>query len=130
MKKKTIFILLFLILAFSLFSLAASAQTADPTLDGLNATANGVDAFKGQTTNFQENFLQTKAGQLISTVLSFVGVLFFILMIYAGVLWMTSQGNEQQVSKAKELLRDAIIGIIIVFAAYALTAFLGNAILQ
>ena len=39
---------------------------------------------------------------------------------------MTAQGNSQQVDKAKDLLVNAVSGIIIVFAAYALTAFMGN----
>lgn len=130
MKKKIFFI--FFLFALGIYSLSsvARAEGTDPTLDGLDSTAKEVTAFQGQTQNFQEDFLQTKAGQLIGTVLSFVGVLFFVLMIYAGVLWMVSQGNEQQVSKAKTLLRDAIIGLIIVLAAYALTTFLGNAIIK
>ena len=130
MKKKIIFSLLLLVFSFSFFSPAALAQTVQQTLNGLNATAEKVDAFSGQVNNYSDTFLQTKAGQIVSTVLSFIGVLFFILMIYAGILWMTSQGNEQQVSKAKDLLKDAIIGIIIVFAAYAITTYLGEAILQ
>ncbi len=128
--KKKIFSIFFL-LALSLFSLSPTwADNVDPTLEGLNSTANAVDAYKSQIDPLKpESFLQTKAGQLIGTVLSFVGVLFFVLMIYAGVLWMVSQGNEQQISKAKTLLRDAIIGIIIVLAAYALTSFLGEALI-
>jgi len=58
--------------------------------------------------------------------LSFVGVLFLILMIYAGLMWMTAQGNSQQVDKAKDLLINSVVGIIIVFSAYAITAFMGK----
>jgi len=51
-------------------------------------------------------------------------------MIYAGITWMTAQGNEQQVAKSKTLMINAVIGIIIVFAAYALTSFIGQELLQ
>jgi hypothetical protein len=51
-------------------------------------------------------------------------------MIYAGILWMTAQGNEQQVSKAKNLLINATIGLIITLAAYAITSFIGTEILS
>ncbi|MCX6797945.1 MAG: pilin [Candidatus Falkowbacteria bacterium] len=67
-----------------------------------------------------------RAGQIIGVVLSFIGVIFLILMIYAGIMWMTAAGNEQQVSKAKDLLVNAIIGLVIVFAAYAITAYIGD----
>jgi hypothetical protein len=101
-------------------------------IEGLNKSANEINAFKNQTgdSDSYNNFLQTKAGQIIGIVLSFVGVLFLILMIYAGILWMTAQGNEQQVAKAKGLLINGTIGLIIVFAAYAITSFIGTEILR
>jgi len=112
MSKKIIFSYLFL-LTFSLvagFGIVSQAS-ADETLNGLNATAGKVDAFKAQVSNPDSNFIQTKAGQIIGTALSFVGVLFLILMIYAGIRWMTAQGNDQQVTKAKDQLINAIIGL-------------------
>jgi len=69
---------------------------------------------------------RVRAGQIIGVVLSFIGVIFLILMIYAGILWMTASGNDQQVNKAKNLMINAIIGLIIVFAAYAITAYVGD----
>lgn len=128
--KKIIFISLFLVLMSGAFLSLAQAQDLSPE-QGLNATADSITAFKEQTKpGYFDNFLQTKVGQIIGTVLTFVGALFFILMIYAGIMWMTSQGNDQQVTKAKDLLINAIIGIIIVFAAYAITSFLGTELLK
>lgn len=102
----------------------------DP-LVGLDKSAGKVKAFTTQMSSYQSGtFLQTKVGQAIGIVLSFVGVLFLILMIYAGILWMTSQGNEQQVAKAKGMLVNGIIGLIIVFAAYTITSFIGSEVLK
>ncbi|MFA5076048.1 MAG: hypothetical protein WC480_01375 [Patescibacteria group bacterium] len=58
---------------------------------------------------------------IIRIIITFVGVLFFVLMIYGGVLWMTAGGNEEQVKKARSILIQALVGIVIVFAAYAVT---------
>ena len=58
--------------------------------------------------------------------MSFVGVAFLILMIYGGILWMTSQGNDTQIKKAKGILINGIIGLVIVIFAYAITAYIGN----
>lgn len=69
---------------------------------------------------------RVRAGQIIGIVLSFIGVIFLILMIYAGIMWMTAAGNDQQVTKAKDLMINAVIGLIIVFAAYAITAYVGD----
>ena len=65
---------------------------------------------------------------VIQVVLSFLGVVFLILVIYGGFLWMTASGNEEQVGKAKNILKSAIIGLIIVMMAYAISWFVTNAI--
>lgn len=132
MKKKTIFSLL-LFFCFSLSFLLAlptyQVEAQGNTLNGLETTAGKVDAFKAQTIS-PDTFLSSKVGTIIGLILSFIGVLFLILMIYAGITWMTSEGNEQKITQAKGLIINAIIGIIIVFAAYALTTFLGDNLLN
>ena len=60
---------------------------------------------------------------IIKTALSFLGVLFLILMIYGGFLWMTARGNEEQVTKSKNLIIAAVIGLVIVLASYAISSF-------
>ena len=50
--------------------------------------------------------------------------IFVILMIYAGILWMTAGGNEKQVEKAKNIISRAAIGLVIVVSAYAVTYFI------
>ena len=63
-------------------------------------------------------------GQIISIVLSFVGVIFMILLIYGGFLWMTAGGNEEHIKKAKGILKNATIGLIIALSAYGITYFI------
>ncbi len=130
MRKKIILISLFFLLVFYspliLSGVHAQAITGN-TLEGLNQTANQVAAFQAQTNQtFTADFFAGKIGQIIGVVLSFVGVLFLILMIYGGILWMTAAGNEEQVKKARGLMFNALIGLVIVLAAYALTAFIGR----
>ncbi len=60
---------------------------------------------------------------IIQTALTFLGVVFLILAIYGGYLWMTARGNEEQLTKAKNTLTAAIIGLIIVIGAYAISYF-------
>ncbi len=61
---------------------------------------------------------------VIKTFLSVLGIIFMILTIYGGYLWMTARGNEEQVKKAKNIIVDGIIGFIIVIGAYAITIFI------
>lgn len=69
---------------------------------------------------------QTAAGTIINLVLGFLGVITMGLFIYAGVLWMTAGGNEDSITKAKMIIRAAVIGLLLVL----LSAALANLILQ
>ena len=65
--------------------------------------------------------------QIISIILSVLGIIFLAFTIYGGIVWMTAAGNEEKVSKAKELIIESIIGVIIVIAAYAISYFVLSA---
>ncbi|MFH1187267.1 MAG: hypothetical protein V1688_00205 [bacterium] len=62
--------------------------------------------------------------QIISYVLSFLGVIFICLIIYAGFLWMTASGDSEQITKAKGILINAVIGVIIILSAYIITSYI------
>mgnify|MGYP007094937435 CR=1 FL=1 len=74
--------------------------------------------------------LEDSIGQIIKLALGFVGVVVVIIMIYAGFLWMTAGGNEDQVKKAKAWMTNAVIGLVIVLAAYAISDFAIKTILD
>lgn len=67
-------------------------------------------------------------GAVIGVFLSLLGIIFLILVLYAGFTWMTSLGNEYKVRKAKDTLIQATIGIIIIISAYAITYSVFNAL--
>lgn len=69
-------------------------------------------------------------GAFIALALSFVGLIFLILMIYGGFIWMTAGGNDMKVIKAKKIIVQATIGVIIVLSAYAITTFVLQALTQ
>lgn len=65
-------------------------------------------------------------GLAISAILGLIGVVFLALMVYGGIIWMTAAGNEQRTQKAKQLITNSVIGLVIVVSAYAITAFIGS----
>ncbi|HAZ29018.1 MAG TPA: hypothetical protein DCY48_04585 [Candidatus Magasanikbacteria bacterium] len=60
-------------------------------------------------------------GRTINVALTMVGLIFLVLMVYAGYLWMTARGNEDQVKKAQQIIITTVIGMVIVLSAYAIT---------
>lgn len=96
--------------------------SADKT--GLKTTAEkaGVGGFTPD--------LPAVIGSAINIAFGLVGSIFLILMIYAGVLWMTAAGNSDTVDKAKGIIKTAIIGIIVTFGSYAITSYVFSLIGQ
>ena len=61
---------------------------------------------------------------VIRTFLSFLGIVFLILIIYGGYTWMTAHGNEEKVTTARKTIIEATIGLAIVLASYAITYYI------
>lgn len=57
----------------------------------------------------------------IQLILGFLGIIFLALTLMAGFKWMTAGGNEKQIEESKGSLKNSIIGLFIVLAAYAIT---------
>jgi len=47
------------------------------------------------------------------------GIIFVVMFLVGGIQYLTSAGNEEQAGKAKKLLVDAVIGLIVVLIAWA-----------
>lgn len=66
-------------------------------------------------------------GNLVRVAIGMLGIIFLLLTIYAGFLYLTARGEEEKVKHAKETLSRGVIGIIIITAAYAIASFVINA---
>lgn len=87
------------------------------SLGNLDTSVQGLDLEKDLTTTI---------GTVVQAVLAMVGTIFLVLTIYAGILWMTASGNEEQVTKAQGIIKAAIIGLFITMSAYAITYFVSS----
>ncbi len=67
---------------------------------------------------------------VIKVVLGFLGTIAVVLIIVAGFQWMTAAGSEDKIAKAKKIMTAAVIGLVIVLMAYALSTFVINAIIS
>ena len=64
--------------------------------------------------------------RVIQVALGFLGIIAVVLIMYAGWLWMTSEGNEEKIEKAKKILKNAVIGLIIILSSFAIASFVLN----
>ncbi len=82
------------------------------------ASSSGYDASQATSSS-----LEDRVGLIIQTALSLLGVLFIILIIYGGIIWLTAAGNEESVKKAVSTIKHAFIGLVIVLLAYIVSIF-------
>ena len=75
---------------------------------------------------FADTDLMTIIGRIINVFLSILGVICLILFVYAGAIWMTAGGDDKKVDKAKKILTNTVIGLVITLSAYALSTFILN----
>lgn len=77
-----------------------------------------------------ETTLAENIGRLITVLFSVLGVLFTVLIVYAGYLWMMARGDDEQVTKSKNIMGRAVIGLIILMSAYSITRFVVPRVLE
>lgn len=125
------------ILAATFFASGASVVLAASTgpggsvrqntfFDRMNDLAIG-SGYDAETANYSSTLsiaLAVERG--LKMVFAVLGVIFLSLTVYAGFRWMTAGGNEEQVSEAKALIRNAAIGLAIILLSYAITTFVGS----
>lgn len=111
-------------LVFSLFIFSSHTVLADDYGTDIAAEQAGfAGANEGAPTVAGQRAFPQIIGVVIKAALSFIGILFFGLMLYGGFMWMRAMGNSEHVTKAKDTLEAAIIGIVLILAAYAITSF-------
>lgn len=111
-------------LIVSVVSVAVWAAVAVATVsaqipDSVNVQLGPAAA--GAGVNQQEAEIGQVVARVINVSLSLIGIVLVALLVYAGWLWMTAAGEEEKITKAKGIIRSAIIGIIIVFLAYGIS---------
>lgn len=100
--------------------LTARAATAYNGLSGANTSVDAIGTASGISTS---TTLPVIIGNAIEVFLGILGIVFVVLVVYAGFLYLTSQGEEGNVKKAKKLLGQAIVGLIITVSAYAISSY-------
>jgi len=65
---------------------------------------------------------------IIQIILGFLGIIAVLIILWGGFIWMTAAGDPDKVDKAKKMIYSGIIGLVIIFAAYAIAYFVINSL--
>ncbi len=111
-----------LITLVAIFTMALPLLASAQGLKDAGGMLDKIGGASGEKIGVSGNLADSVA-TVIKAILALVGTIFLVLTIYAGVMWMTAQGEEARVTKAMDILKAAVIGLIIIMSAYAITSF-------
>ena len=96
--------------------------------DTVDKITGQSDITPGYTQSTTENTPAKMVGIVLSTIYGFLGVIALGLIVYAGINWMLAMGETEKIKKSVDIIKSTIIGLIILFSAYLITAFIISAI--
>lgn len=115
-------LILFSFVVLPAISIALPASATAPSLWGSDSTKRNISQALGYGTSDPED-PRLIAAYIINIFLGFLGIIALALIIWAGFTWMTAGGNEEKIETAQKTLKAAVIGLIIIFAAWGIAYF-------
>lgn len=106
----SVFLILALVFLFNFSSTVLASDTF-----GTNIVGNDIA--------LEDRDPRSIATQIINIGMSALGIIALAIVIYAGFMWMTSEGQEDKIEKAKKILKAGVIGLAIILASWGITAF-------
>lgn len=100
-----------------LVAFIAPGTVSAQVFEGLEITA-GQAGYEDAETD-----ISVIVGNVIQSILGLLGIAFMLMLVYAGFLYLTARGERDNVERAKRLIRQAVIGIIIVSASFVIANF-------
>lgn len=118
----------FLLLALTMICglLTANANAASPTPGAGAGVGYGADEAAGKAGLLGSSGsigIPEFLGSFAGAALALSGSIFLFLIIYGGIIIMTAAGDTTKIKKGKDIIVWAIIGVLILGSAYALTTF-------
>jgi hypothetical protein len=118
-KKSTVIIVVCFLFAAAFFiSSGHIAWASDPI--NLNQ-AKDLGLATGKVTDLRILILN-----IVKYLLTFIGLIAVVFVMWAGFLWMTSEGDPAKIDKAKKTLVNAVIGVAIIISAFAIVLYVNK----
>ncbi|OIO18945.1 MAG: hypothetical protein COY69_02045 [Candidatus Magasanikbacteria bacterium CG_4_10_14_0_8_um_filter_32_14] len=119
-----VFLFIFSFLLFGYQAFAANIPTCDRKDDPL-----GLDCVK-ESSGLSDADPRIIIVKIINVSLGLLGIIATVLIIYSGFLWMTSGGEQTKVDKARKIIFSAIIGLVIILMAFAITRYVSASLFE
>jgi len=68
--------------------------------------------------------------RIVKGLLTLLGLIFVVMILYAGFLYMTSAGASEKIETAQKILVRSVIGVAIIMASYGIVRYVNKSIAQ
>ena len=113
---KFIKISIILLLVFNIFSIAILTVSAEGLLP--ERTGPECPDKSSNCGNYTLNDMARTAITISELILGIVGSLALLAFVAGGLMWMLSAGNPEWVTRGKQTILGAVIGLVVVFTSY------------
>ncbi|MCF7795832.1 IPT/TIG domain-containing protein, partial [Patescibacteria group bacterium] len=115
---------IFLVLFFPSFSYSSEIDSRyDRIISDSGEEVSPLVSVITPTTGLTSKSIPAIVGSIIQMILGLFAIIGVCVIVYAGIIWMTSAGDATKIQKAKKLMINTLIGMLIIFSSYALTSF-------
>lgn len=87
-----------------------------------------IDDTFGDESGLANESLPTSVARIINAALGLLGLVAVVIILIGGFKWMTAMGNEENVKKAKALIIQGVIGLVIIVLSFAIATFVIDAL--
>jgi len=108
---------------FARFSSIAATSVGALVLTASKVSAQVNTNYAGVSDSLGDKDLRETVQDGIKVFLSVLALVAVVLILVGGFRWMTAGGNQEKVESAKKTLVAALIGLVIIFAAWAIVLF-------
>lgn len=112
----SVFFQIFIFSRLPVFAKTPAPDPSNPIQEGAKASADAA--------GLQSFAISAIIGRLIQIALGLTGIILMVVTVYAGILYLTAMGDAAKVEKAKKMITQAVIGIILIVGAYSIATFI------
>lgn len=112
------------VMIMSLLGLGAVSLSPSVTAATRDTVKSGVTGVGGTDSGNSADDFKTVIKNVINILLFLIGMIAVIFIVIAGFRFVTSNGDANTVSQAKNTIIYAVLGIVIAVMAYAIVNFI------
>lgn len=109
------------VIGLMLFFLTPETTLAQSLTDDINKTTQVFAGEKGA--NLSNSDPRLIVSQVITVVISVLGTLLTAWTVYGGFLILNSAGDSDKIDQGKNVIKNGVIGLILVLSSYAIATF-------